>query len=76
MTTTTANTSDYPVSSNVSVASQGSAASGGSGTAFSRVQPSLTLNCMVRVLAMRTSPNSFAALNDNEMPVAIDRRRA
>lgn len=46
-------------------------------SAFSIVQPTLTANCMVRVLAMLDAPklpNSFAA-NDNREPVA-DRRRS
>ncbi len=51
-------------------------AQGGTSTPFSLVQPTLTANCMVRVLAMLdapAAPNSFAS-NDNHQPVA-DRRR-
>lgn len=49
----------------------------GLGTPSATVQPTLTANCMIRVLAMldtRMSPHSLAA-NDNLQPVA-DRRRA
>lgn len=52
-------------------------AQGGTSTPFSTVQPTLTANCMVRVLAKLQAPplpNSFAS-NDNREPVA-DRRRA
>lgn len=76
MTTGTGNTSIGSPSSNVSVSAQGSSASGGSGTPISRVQPSLTANCMVRVLTMRATAPHFAAVNDNDLPVAILRRRA
>jgi microcystin-dependent protein len=53
-------------------------AQGGSSTPFSNVQPTLTANCMVRVLAMidaPTFPNSIAR-NDNGLPIVADRRRA
>lgn len=71
------------VTTSVSVNSQGSAASGGSGTAatsaaFSIVQPSLTANCMMRVLSKLETPPldvpSSIAAND-DLPIA-DRRRA
>jgi microcystin-dependent protein len=73
---------DFTIASNVAVISQGVASSGGSGTAQANVQPSLTVNCMVRVLAfldpaLAPPTNPLApglAANDNL--VAIERRFA
>ena len=49
----------------------------GSGTAHATVQPTLTANCMIRVLAMMDAPHSSSlANNDNAMPAVADRRRA
>jgi hypothetical protein len=48
----------------------------GSGTAHATVQPTLTANCMIRVLAMAAPHSSSLASNDNAMPPVADRRRA
>jgi hypothetical protein len=61
----------------ISITSQGRAASGGASTPVGTVQPTLTANCMLRVLAKLDLPlmpaNKLAANDD--MPVA-DRPRA
>jgi hypothetical protein len=57
--------------------SSNNTASGSTGNPFPTVTPSLTANCMIRVLAMIPAPrssNSFAS-NDNRQPIA-DRRRS
>lgn len=55
-----------------------SAALGGSGTPLATVQPTLTANCMIRVLAMIGGPRHqlhALASDDNDLSIA-DRRRA
>jgi len=79
-----ANTGSGPSSVNLSTSSTGSATTGitinntGSGTAHSIVKPSLTANCMVRVLAKLDTPlQHFAANDDHAMDAAVlaERRR-
>lgn len=69
----TGNGSPAQVQTTVTIASQGTSTFSGTDTPISTVQPTLTTNCMMRVLAMLKAepcdPWSLAA-NDNEMPVA------
>jgi hypothetical protein len=63
-----------------SVSVSGSVPLGGSGTAatssaFPTIQPTLTANCMIRVLAM-LELRGLPAFNDNDQPAAIEPRRA
>lgn len=50
MVTTGGSTTDFSTRSNVSVATQGTAASGGSGTAMPKVQPTIGVTYLLRVL--------------------------
>jgi hypothetical protein len=53
------------------------AASGGSGITFAIVQPTLTANCMIRVLAkFEGAPHDKMVANDNSDLVAIVYRRS
>jgi microcystin-dependent protein len=62
----------------ITISSQGSAASGGSGTPLPTITPSITANCMIRVLArLETAPGELPALlaANDDFPVALIRRR-
>lgn len=52
-------------------------AQGGTSTPFSRVQPTMTVNCMMRVLTMLTVPSQHFASNDNtpDALAILERRR-
>lgn len=65
--------------SNASISAQGSAAAGGSGTPLPIVQPTLTANCMMRVLAKLEPINSGSdhlAANDDQPVAERVRQRA